>query len=54
MVKIENKIKGCVVDSIDDVVFLEPENTQITPALSRKIKTGLLNLLPKTRKQKDF
>ncbi|HQJ60261.1 MAG TPA: chemotaxis protein CheW, partial [bacterium] len=54
MVKIENKIKGCVVDSIDDVVFLEPENTQITPALSRKIKTDFVKFIAKDPKTERF
>lgn len=54
MVKIENKIKGCVVDSIDDVVFLEPENTQTAPALSRKIKTDFVKFIAKDPKTERF
>jgi purine-binding chemotaxis protein CheW len=54
MIKINNKIKGCVVDSIDDVVFLEPENTQIAPALSRKIKTDFVKFIAKDPKTERF
>jgi purine-binding chemotaxis protein CheW len=54
MVRINNKIKGCVVDSIDDVVFLEPENTQIAPALSRKIKTDFVRFIAKEPKTGRF
>jgi len=54
MLKIENKIKGCVVDSIDDVVFLEPENTQIAPVLSRKITTDFVKFIAKDPKTGRF
>lgn len=53
MLKINEKIKGCVVDSIDDVVFLEPENTQTAPLVSRKIRTDFVKFIatdPKTKK----
>lgn len=54
MLKLDNKIKGCVVDSIDDVVFLEPENTQIAPVLSRKIKTDFVKFIAKEPKSERF
>jgi len=54
MLRVEGKIKGCVVDSIDDVVFLEPENTQITPALSRKIKNDFVKFIAKEPKTERF
>lgn len=54
MIKINSKIKGCVVDSIDDVVFLEPENTQIAPVLSRKIKTDFVKFIAKDPKTGRF
>lgn len=54
MLRVDGKIKGCVVDSIDDVVFLEPENTQITPALSRKIKNDFVKFIAKEPKTERF
>jgi len=54
MLKVKGKIKGCVVDSIDDVVFLESENTQSTPVLSRKIKTDFVKYVAKEPKSEKF
>ena len=54
MLRVDGKIKGCVVDSIDDVVFLEPENTQITPALRRKIKNDFVKFIAKEPKTERF
>jgi purine-binding chemotaxis protein CheW len=54
MLKVKGKIKGCVVDSIDDVVSLESENTQSTPVLSRKIKTDFVKYVAKEPKSERF
>jgi purine-binding chemotaxis protein CheW len=54
IVKVNNKITGCVVDAIDDVVFLEPENTQITPATSRQINIDYVKFVAKDPKTERF
>lgn len=54
MLKVKEKIKGCVVDSIDDVVFLEPGGAQIAPVTSRKIKTDFVKFIAKDPKTKNF
>jgi len=54
MLKVNEKIKGCVVDSIDDVVFLEPENTHLAPMVSRKIRTDFVKFIANDPKTKRF
>ena len=54
IVKVNNKITGCVVDAIDDVVFLEPEDTQITPATSRQINIDYVKFIAKDSKTGRF
>ena len=54
IVKVKNKITGCVVDAIDDVVFLEPEDTQITPATSRQINIDYVKFIAKDPKTGRF
>lgn len=50
IVKVKEKITGCVVDAIDDVVFLEPEDTQITPVTSRQINIDYVKFIAKDPK----
>lgn len=54
MLKVNEKIKGCVVDSIDDVVFLEPENTHTAPMVSRKIRSDFVKFIANDPKTKKF
>lgn len=54
MLKVKEKIKGCVVDSIDDVVFLEPESTHTAPMVSRKIRTDFVKFIANDPKTKKF
>lgn len=54
IVKVGDKITGCVVDAIDDVVFLEPEDTQITPATSRQINIDYVKFIAKDPKTGRF
>lgn len=54
ILKVDEKIKGCVVDSIDDVVFLESEHTQTAPALSRKVKADFVKFIAKDPKSGRF
>jgi len=54
IVKVKNKITGCVVDAIDDVVFLEPEDTQITPVTSRQINIDYVKFIAKDPKTGRF
>lgn len=54
MLKVRDKIKGCVVDSIDDVVFLEPENTHSAPMLSRKIRSDFIKFIANDPRTKKF
>lgn len=54
MLKVKDKIKGCVVDSIDDVIFLEPENTHSAPMLSRKIRSDFVKFIANDPRTKKF
>jgi len=54
IVKVNDKITGCVVDAIDDVVFLESEDTQITPATSRQINNDYVKFIAKDPKTGRF
>lgn len=54
MLKVREKIKGCVVDSIDDVIFLEPENTHSAPMLSRKIRSDFIKFIANDPRTKKF
>ncbi len=54
IVKVNNKITGCVVDAIEDVVFLESENTQITPVTSRQINIDYVKFIAKDPKTARF
>ena len=54
MLKIKDKVKGCVVDAINDVVVLEPENTQTTPSVSRKTNIEFVNFIAKDPKSGQF
>ena len=54
MLKINEKIKGCVVDAINDVVVLEPEHTHSTPSVSRKTNLEFVNFIAKDPKSGQF
>jgi purine-binding chemotaxis protein CheW len=54
MLKINDKVKGCVVDGINDVVLLEPENTHTAPAMSRKTKIEYIDFIAKDPKSGQF
>lgn len=54
ILNIKGQIKGCVVDSISDVVVLEKEHKQSTPLLSRNIKTEFVKFIGKDPKTSSF
>jgi len=54
MLKIGEKVKGCVVDAINDVVVLEPENTHTTPSVSRKTNLEFVSFIAKDPKSGQF
>jgi purine-binding chemotaxis protein CheW len=54
MLKIGEKVKGCVVDAINDVVVLEPENTHVTPSVSRKTNLEYVTFIAKDPKTGQF
>ncbi len=54
MLKINEKVKGCVVDGINDVVVLDPENTHTTPSVSRKTNLEYIDFIAKDPKSGEF
>lgn len=48
------KIRGCLVDGISDVVTLEQQDKQITPHLSRDINRKFVHFIGKDRRSDSF
>ncbi len=51
VLNINGKINGCLVDSISDVVVLEPQDKHATPLFSRKIKTEYIKFVGRDSKR---
>ena len=51
VLNINGKINGCLVDSISDVVVLEPQDKHATPLFSRKIKTEYIKFVGRDSKK---
>jgi len=54
LLNVSGKLKGCVVDAINDVIMLEHEDKQTTPMFSRSINTDYIKFIGREPSSSSF